>query len=170
MTEESEQKRITRLEILEASLLKKQERLKQLERAHYEDVARANGQPLNDKRNGQTTLKRWDRQREALRKQVLEIEKTLDAIEFEKGLQRGCEKANEEIPSQILSLVESGKIVQWRKHPNRFFVVGVDKARIIWDPKKKTLSHSYIKQIPDAVQFGKFKEVYNDLHISLHKI
>ena len=47
-----------RLEILENSLAKKEAELVQRINTHYDDVMSANGQPLNDKRNGRVTMDR----------------------------------------------------------------------------------------------------------------
>ena len=51
-----------RLEILKNSLEKKEQQLEKRFDDHFADVKRANGQPLNDKRNGQATMNRWERQ------------------------------------------------------------------------------------------------------------
>ena len=75
----------TRLEILQGSLVKKQQKFDDMLAHHFATVKLANGQPLNDKRNGAATLRRWDRQDEALRNQLAEIEKTKRAIEREEG-------------------------------------------------------------------------------------
>ena len=65
-----------RLEILKNSLLKKEQQLEKRLDNHFADVKRANGQPLNDKRNGQATMNRWERQNEAIRNLKESIEKT----------------------------------------------------------------------------------------------
>ena len=51
-----------RLEILKASLAKKQTLFDQRLQQHFDTVKEANGQPLNDKRNGRVTLNKWDKQ------------------------------------------------------------------------------------------------------------
>lgn len=72
-----------RMKILQQSLAKKQAAFDQRLQNHFDDVRSANGQPLNDKRNGQATLNRWERQNDGLRTADKEIEKTLRAIERE---------------------------------------------------------------------------------------
>ena len=72
-----------RLEVLKASLVKKEAELDRRMQAHFDTVKEANGQPLNDKRNGQATLNKWEKQNDAIRNQQAEIEKTKRAIEFE---------------------------------------------------------------------------------------
>ena len=57
---------MSRLDILKASLEKKQAEFNRKLNEHFADVKRTNGQPLNDKRNGYSTMKRWDRQNDAL--------------------------------------------------------------------------------------------------------
>lgn len=69
-----------RLEILEKSLIKKEFEFSRRLENHIQDVKRANGQPLNDKRNGRATLNRWDKQNESLRRLNDSIKKTKDAI------------------------------------------------------------------------------------------
>ena len=74
-----------RLEILHQSLAKKQAAFDKRLQNHFDDVLSANGQPLNDKRNGQATLNRWERQNDGLRTADKEIEKTQRAIEREQA-------------------------------------------------------------------------------------
>jgi hypothetical protein len=118
---------------------------------------------MNDKRNGAATFKRWDKQEEAIRSQKKEIEKTKNAIEREESKIKHCEAVNKEIPEPILKLVGSGQLSQWRKFPNRFFVAGVENARIIWDIKKQKLLCSYIAKIPNNDQYAKFRDIFNNL-------
>ena len=56
-----------KLEILKQSLAKKEEQLNAKFDQHFATVKQANGQPLNDKRNGQATLNKWERQNEGIR-------------------------------------------------------------------------------------------------------
>ena len=157
---------MSRLEILEKSLLKKKQLFDEKLSVHFKTVAQSNGQPLNDKRCGASTMRKWDLQNDSLRTLNESIKRTENAIEIEKSKIRGVELTSEEIPIQILELVGNGTLTQWRKHPNRFFVSGVDKARIIWDLKKKVLKHQYVNQITDKEQSSKFKEIYNSLYDS----
>lgn len=153
----------TRLEILKASLEKKKAKFDEKLDNHIATVKQANGQPLNDKRNGQATLNKWERQNDALRNQQKEIEKTERAIEREEGIAAGVEHVRNILPTSIVSLIDSGVLVQWRKHPNTFFVDGVEKARIVWDFKKKVLAHKYLTAITDKEQYAKFRDVFNEL-------
>ena len=152
-----------RIEILQNSLKKKEGILDQRFEAFFSDVKRGNGQPMNDKRNGVATMNRWEKKEDAIRSQKKEIEKTERAIEKEEGKISGCEGARKYLPSQILEAVDSGELIQWRKHPNTFFVGAVDKARIVWDKKKKILCHRYTNQITDKDQFKKFAQAFNRL-------
>ena len=122
-----------RLEILKNSLAKKEQQLNAKFDEHFATVKQANGQPLNDKRNGQATLNKWERQNEGIITLKKSIEATKQAIEKEESKIKGVEHVNTFIPAEILKLVESGDLIQWRKHPHTFFVPGVDKARIVWD-------------------------------------
>ena len=158
---------MSRLTILENSLAKKKELFSDKLSSHIDTVKQANGQPLNDKRCGASTLSKWDRQNDSLRTLDESIKKTENAIEREKSKIAGVEYANKNIPKVILDLVENGTLNQWRKYPNRFFVNGVEKARIIWDVKDKNVSYKYLRQIPNKEQFDKFKEIYNTLYNQL---
>ena len=158
---------MSRLTILENSLATKKELFNDKLSNHIDTVKQANGQPLNDKRCGTSTLKKWDRQNDSLRTLDESIKKTENAIEREKSKIAGVEYANKDIPKVILDLVENGTLNQWRKYPNRFFVNGVDKARIIWDAKYKNVGWEYLRQIPNKEQFDKFKEIYNTLYNQL---
>lgn len=153
-----------RLEILENSLIKKEKLFNEKLQNHIKTVKQANGQPLNDKRNGQATLNKWDRQNNSLINLKESIGKTKNAIEYEKGKIKGVEFEKECFPTVILEMIESGILIQWRKHPNTLFVNGVDKARVQYDKKKELIYHKYFKQIPDNEQRKIFAKVYNSLH------
>lgn len=156
-----------RLAILENSLKKKNEKFDSQLNAHFADVKNANGQPLNDKRNGQRTMNRWERQNDSLRNLKKEIEKTERAIEIEQGKINYVAAVKNRLPNAIVKAIDEGKIIQWRKHANRFFVPGVAKTRIIWDEKKKKLycSHvSFLNEIEIAKKFHTtFYEIKNEL-------
>lgn len=154
-----------RLDILKSSLDKKQSAFDASLDAHITDVKSANGQPLNDKRDGHITLNRWERQNLALRSKQEGIEKTKNAIEREEGKIYECEAALAKMPPQIADLVKSGVLIQWRKHPTVFFVEGVDKARIQF--KGGNLVHRYVGQITDKGQYSIFRDVFNNLKASL---
>ena len=69
-----------KLEILKQSLAKKEQELQRRFDVHFATVKQANGQPLNDKRNGQATLNKWEKQNNAIRNLKDSIEKTKSAI------------------------------------------------------------------------------------------
>lgn len=156
-----------RLEILRQSLAKKDALFARKLDDHFACVKEANGQPLNDKSNGQATLSKWEKQNQALSRLKQEIEKTNAAIDKEESKVARVEVENESMPIEILKLVEDGMLQQWRKHPSTFFVVGVDKARIVWDSEKKILAHRYVREITDRDQHKKFAGVFNALSNAL---
>lgn len=153
-----------RLEMLKNSLNKKEQQLNNKFETHFATVKQANGQPLNDKRNGQATLNKWEKQNEGIRNIKESIEKTKRAIEVEESKIKNVEQTNTFIPTEILELVEKGELKQWRKHPNTFFVPNVDKARIVWDNKKKVVAHRYVHLITEQEQRTKFVRLYNGLN------
>lgn len=152
-----------KLAILEKSLLKKEALFDEKLQDHFDTVKQANGQPLNDKRNGQATLNKWDRQNDSLRSLENSITRTKDAIENEKAKIADVETAKKTLPEPILEMIKSGRLNQWRKHPNTFFVNGVDKARIVWDNRKNQLAHRYAKSITDKDQWKLFAKTFNEL-------
>lgn len=158
-----------RLEILEQSFSKKEQKLNAKFDEHFATVKQANGQPLNDKRNGQSTLNKWDRQSDSIRTLQKSIEKTKRAIEIEEMKIAQVNHVNGFIPTEILKLVESGDLIQWRKHPHTFFVPGVDKARIVWDEKRKVVAHKFASSITLKEQRTKFVKIYNGLNSILNK-
>jgi hypothetical protein len=158
-----------KLEILKNSLVKKEQELQRRFDEHFTTVKQANGQPLNDKRNGQATLNKWERQSNAIRNLKESIGKTKSAIEFEEGRINGVNYQNENfIPKEILEIVEKGELIQWRKHPTHFFVPGVDKARIWWDESRKSVAHKYAHLIETQEQRTKFVRMYNSLNAILN--
>ena len=157
-----------KLEILKQSLAKKEQELQRRFDVHFATVKQANGQPLNDKRNGQATLNKWERQNEGIRTIQKSIEATKQAIEIEEGKIKGVEHANAFIPAEIQKLVETGELIQWRKHPHTFFVAGVDKARIVWDEKRKVVAHKFVSEITIQEQRTKFVRIYNPLNALLN--
>lgn len=152
-----------RLEILKQSLAKKEQELQRKLDVHFATIKQANGQPLNDKRNGQATLNKWERQNNAIRSAQESIERTKRAIDFEEAKTKGVEHVNTYIPKEILQLVDTGVLIQWRKHPHTFFVAGVDKARIVWLEKTKQVAHKFVSQIKEQEQRTKFVNVFNPL-------
>lgn len=159
-----------RLAILQQSLIKKQQALDERIENHFQTVKMANGQPLNDKRNGYLTLKRWSKQEQSIQSLQDSIKKTKQAITREQAKIDGVNKAKDKLPECFIALINDGVITQWRKHPNYFFVDGVDKARIIYDAKKNKVLCKYVDSLRgNQAQFDKFKQVFNSLKASIEK-
>ena len=158
---------MSRLDVLSASLVKKEARLASLLDNHFDTVKSTNGQPMNDKRNGAAHFKKIEQQNDAIRKANAEIDKTKSAIERERLKISGVGLANETMPKPILDAILSNKITQWRKFPNRFFVVGVEKGRLIWEAKEGKLFAGYTASIPTAEQKETFKTVARELYAEL---
>lgn len=149
-----------RLRVLERSLERKTALFDQNLGSHFSAVKAANGQPLNDKKNGASTLSRWEKQDDALRRLAEGIEKTKRAIERETS---ALERASSVLlPAAVQSRLAMGLLTQWRRHPTTFFVAGVDKARIVLLPDG-TVGHRYTKTISDPVQWRTFAKVFNEL-------
>lgn len=155
-----------RLEILEGSLAKKTALFDQKLQAHMDDVKSANGQPLNDKRNGGKTLGRWDKQNDSLRTLNESIEATKAAIEREETKIAMVEMVD--LPQPIKALIDAGKITQWRKHPRFFFVNGVEKARIVL-LDNGLIAHRYLSSITCKEKYAIFRDVFNPLNMALER-
>lgn len=153
-----------RLRVLEESLAKKQAQFDERLAQHFADVRSANGQPLNDKRNGVATLNKWERQNKALKALQDGIDATGRAIERERSaIARAAEV---DLPDAIKRGIADGLLIQWRKHPTTFFVDGVDNARIVLLPDGR-VAHRYVSSIKDAAQHKEFAKVYNGLRAAL---
>lgn len=151
----------TRIEILKASLAKKEDRFDAKLQEHFDTVAMANGQPLNDKRNGRTTLNKWDKQNESLRTLNDSIQRTKYAIEREE-----LKIANASmvvIPPYIQQAIDEGLITQWRKFPRFFFVNGVNGGRIVLDEKTGSIAHRYLSKVTKE-EYPIFRDVFNKLN------
>ena len=109
-------------------------------------------------------MKRWDRQNDVLSRMQKEIEKTQTAIEREESRIRCIDRNKNSMPEEIQELIDNGTLKQWGKYPHIMFVEGVDKARIIWDSKKKMVMHKFVSSIIDTEQRKKFARVYNSLN------
>jgi len=153
-----------RLEILLNSLEKKKLKQSSQINAHFSDVRLANGQPLNDKRNGVATLRRWVKQNQSIRNLDASIEKTESAIARENSTIAHVKSVR--LPEALCQALEAGEITQWRKHPRMFFVPGVDRGRICWDVKTQLLGHRYLSAVPPD-QFPLFRDTFNKLS---HKV
>lgn len=158
-----------RLEILKKSLEKKESKLNRKFDDHFDDVRRANGQPLNDKRCGMATFARWERQNDSIRNQIKEVEKTKDAIEREESKIDYTEYWYELMPDLIKELIDDGTLTQWRKHPRIMFVKSVEKARIYFHKDSGLISHKYLGEIPNKEQYAIFRDVFNKLNRNLGK-
>ena len=150
-----------RLVILKRSLEKKEAVLDARFAAHFDSVKAANGQPLNDKRNGQATLNRWEKQSDAIRNQIESVDITRAAIEREECKSAEVAYFYSVMPAHIQVLIDNGTLRQWSKHPHIMFVAGVDKARILFDEKTGLCYHKYAKEIQDKAQYAIFRDVYN---------
>ena len=143
-----------RLEILNNSLAKKQAKLDARIAAQYARQAETNGQPLNDKRNGQSTMNALANGERAIFGQFDEIRKTEAAIKREADKIEHCKNWMDEMPQIIKDMAASGEIVQWRKHPQYFFVNGVDKGRFSFQDGR--VFGRYLSDIP-ADQYPLFQ-------------
>ena len=153
-----------RLDVLNTSLIKKEEVLDRRFDQHFSTVRESNGQPLNDKRNGASTLARWEKQSDGIRNQKAEIEKTKSAIEREQGKIADVEYWYKKMPKYLTDLIDDGKIKQWRRHPRMLFVTGVDKARLVFDEDDGLVRHRYVKEIKDQEQFAIFRDLFNSIN------
>ncbi|MCT4035585.1 hypothetical protein HZQ14_19375 [Elizabethkingia anophelis] len=158
-----------RLEILENSLAKKEVELQKRFDNHFSTWKQTNGQPMNDKRGGGAFFKKIEKQNDSIRNMQASIQKTKDAIDREKSTTAYVKGVKSGLPKSISSLIDKKGLTQWRKYPNRFFVVGVDKARIVYDEKGGFISHSYLSQIPNQEQYSIFRDIYNALNKALSK-
>jgi len=150
-----------RLEILKASLAKKQTLFDQRLQEHFDTVKEANGQPLNDKRNGRATLNKWDKQSEGLRTLESSIQRTKNAIEKEEMKIALADSVS--IPKFMQDAIDAGLITQWRKHPRLFFVNGVKHGRIVLNEETGTIGYRYLNKISKD-EYPTFRDVFNNLN------
>lgn len=158
-----------RLDILKNSLEKKQASFNEKLSIHMDDVKGAMGEPMAGHRGGEKVLRRWDKQHKSLKTLDESIDRTKRAIEREESKSAGVERSKETVPKIFFDLVEQGVLNQWRKHPNIFFVVGVDKARIGWDEKKNVAYNRYYRHIENDGQKLAFKEAWKVIYSNLNK-
>lgn len=152
------------MNILNKSLENKKSVLDSKFDSYFSDVKQANGQPLNDKRNGQATLDRWDRKSDSIRRQQSEIEKTERAIEREQAKIDSVEWWYIKMPQYLTDLIDNGTVKQWRKHPRFLFVNGVEKARLVFHDETGLITCKYADRIPDQEQYAIFRDVFNALN------
>lgn len=150
-----------RLEILKSSLAKKEVRFDERLQNHFDTVARANGQPLNDKRNGRATLNKWDKQSDALRALQDSIQRTKDAIAREESKIANARLVD--LPPYLKQAIDDGLITQWRKFPRFFFVTGVNGGRIVLDEKTGVIGHRYLSKVSKD-EYPTFRDVFNRLN------
>lgn len=150
-----------RLEILKMSLLKKESLFSERLQQHFDTVRQANGQPLNDKRNGRATLNKWDKQSDTLRNLENSIQRTKDAIERENMKIALAESVD--IPDFIQKAIDEGLVSQWRKHPRFFFVTGVKHGRIVLDEETGVIAHRYLSKVSKE-EYPTFRDVFNKLN------
>jgi len=118
----------------------------------------ANGQPMNDKRNGRAFFNKIEQQNYTIRNLKDSIKITERAINREQGKVFNVKEVSKTLPAILKKMIKSGKITQWRKHPTFFFVNGVKKARIhLKDGKVYYRYGSYITTKKDAKLFS---EIY----------
>ena len=150
-----------RLEILKSSLAKKEAKFNERLQEHFDTVKQANGQPLNDKRNGRATLDKWDRQNDGLRNLDSSIQRTKNAIEREE-IKIALDNSVS-LPNYIDAAIKDGLITQWRKFPRFFFVTGVKHGRIVLDEKTGMIAHRYLSNVSKD-EYPTFRDVFNKLN------
>lgn len=150
-----------RLAILKASLSKKEALFSDKLQQHFDTVKQANGQPLNDKRNGQATLSKWDKQSDALRNLESSIQRTKDAIEREEMKIALAESVD--VPDFMQKAIEDGLITQWRKYPRFFFVTGVKHGRIVLNEETRMIAYRYLSKVTKE-EYPTFRDVFNKLN------
>ncbi|AHF77938.1 Phage protein [Sodalis praecaptivus] len=150
-----------RLEILKASLAKKEARFDERLQNHFDTVAQANGQPLNDKRNGRATLQKWNEQGDGLRTLQDSIKRTTDAIDREETMI--AKVGMVDLPAYLQQAIVDGLITQWRKFPRFFFVTGVKHGRIVLDNKTGAIAHRYLSKVTKD-EYPTFRDVFNKLN------
>lgn len=158
-----------RLKVLKRSLARKTELMEARIAHHFDSVKSANGQPLNDKKNGRKTLDRWERQNQSIRNISESIEKTRAAIKREQATIDRLGAVAADIPDAIKREIESGLLQQWRKHPRTFFVTGVDKARIVLLDDGR-IAHRYTNQVKDPEQRKILAKTFNSLSAELLRV
>jgi len=150
-----------RLKILQGSLIKKTAKLDAHFKTHFDDVAMANGQPMNDKNGGDVVLRRWDRQSDTIRNIKESIAMTERAIAKEQSKIERIKEVSSTLPDIISDMLKTGELQQWRKYPHIFFVKGVKRARLVF--KNGEITHSYGNQIATAPEVRVFKDVFSKL-------
>jgi hypothetical protein len=153
----------SRLTVLQQSLAKKEAAFDAKLDQHFLSVKATNGQPLNDKRNGAATMRRFDSQNDSLRTAKQGIERTKEAIERERSKIANTERVADTLPQAVKDRLTDGTLEQWRKHPTTFFVVGVAKARIVVLDGGKVIAHRYLSSITDPEQRRIFARTFNEL-------
>ena len=173
---------MTRLEILQNSLIKKEAQQDNNFTSLYEHQSMTHGSPVNDKRCGSAWFKAHDRINDTIRNQYESIEKTKQAIEREERRQLRNEDARNmllEYPKAIIDLVEAGTLIQWNKHPSTFFINGLEKIRISYEKKElktkitETLYHKYGREfasISTKEQIKYFNGLFNELKSKVNKV
>ncbi|MGS3377239.1 hypothetical protein [Citrobacter amalonaticus] len=150
-----------RLAVLKASLSKKEALFSEKLQQHFDTVKQANGQPLNDKRNGRATLNKWGKQSDTLRNLENSIKRTKDAIGREEMKIALAESVD--IPDFMQRAIAEGLIIQWRKHPRFFFVTGVKHGRIVLDEETGKIAHRYLSKVSKE-EYPTFRDVFNKLN------
>jgi len=160
----------SRVEILRASLAKKEKKLDALFATYFAAVKAAHGQPLNDKRGGVAVMASWDKLNDRIRAQKKSIKRTRAAIDRAEDKESGIAIAYRSFPKCLQKLVDDGKVWQWGRHPTTVFVTGVEavygrpRPRIVWTGED--VAHRYATETPDE-QYPLFRDTYNGLRAAI---
>jgi len=169
---------MNRLEILKNSLVKKKANLDIFFEDLYSHQRLTNGQPMNDKRNGNSWFKRHEQLNNKIANQFKEIEKTEHSIEKEQSKIDNYSNIEKDLPQPILDLIQAGTLIQWKKYPNTFFIEGLDTVRIVYEKKvmktkiKETLLNRYqneFKKNCTKEEWTKFVKIFNYLKPLINK-
>lgn len=69
----------------------------------------------------------------------------------------------EQMPKYIIELIDKHILIQWKQYPHIMHVSMVPYGRIVWDKKKRTISHRGTENIHEVSQRIKFLKVWKDL-------
>ena len=114
---------------------------------------------------------RWSEQREEIRAKDAEIARTKKEIQKEANSKPKTQKAQNapknKLPKIFIELLAQGKIRQWQRFPDYFFVDGAPFGRIVYRSGK--LNSKYSNKNNKTKEYKRFKNIVGQMKAALER-
>lgn len=153
------------IEKMKNKLTKMEEKKSSMINAHFAEILPHGGTPfITDNSKGKAAKNRFDKSNDAIRnisKQIEEQKEKISRMESKIAYRTTQIKQSvkfiekNEISSILLKLQEDGKVKQWAKNPQLFFVIGLEKVALMTLNGKVGINKKYCAKTKEEFDYCK---------------